>query len=253
MKTRKETVLWQSRSSVTIFNLCVLKHWLLGFSSFREKEKNQTWGLGGWFCQIPEQSWIQSATSFLFKKFTFLVNTEREHIKRSLKKPWLYFTRQRSSVTPSLVSRIFPLFFSFSGWLPLCSLCWFEGRVVLGAGGWWQRPAAQPSLLGHAPGSSQVLPLAHRIHPLRAALTSGKSFPHLIISTTWVNLQINWCVGGKASAIVKTFSCHSKTWNKMKCYYSKLIVPRWWHTFVVCWGLCFRNLLHFEALFSFPI
>lgn len=49
----------------------------------------------------------------------------------------------------------------------------------------------------------------------------------LIISTTWVNLQINWCVGGKASAIVKSFSWGSKAWNKIKCYYSKLIVPRW--------------------------
>lgn len=144
---RKETVLWQSRSSVTIFNLCVLKHWLLGFSSFREKEKNQMWGLCGWFCQITEQSWIQSATSFLFKKFPFLVNTEWEPIKRSLKKTGFYFIRQRSSVSPSLVSRVFPLCFSFSGWLLLCCLCWFEGRV--GPWGWGLtaapcRPAQSP-------------------------------------------------------------------------------------------------------------
>lgn len=76
-----------------------------------------------------------------------------------------------------------------------------------------------------------------------------RSFLHLISSATWVNLQINWCVGGTASAIIKTFNCRHKTWNKIKCYYSKLIVPSWWSTFCSVQGLnVFRTCLT-EALF----
>lgn len=154
-------------------------------------------GLERWFCQITVRSWIQRATSLLFKKFTFLVNTEWEPIKRSLNTVILFHEAETVSHS-SPVSRIFPLFFSFSRWLLLGPFYWFAAR----AGG---RAACQsPARLACSWRQFSTSPTASTFF-LMAVLTNGKSVLHLIISTTWVNLQINWCVGGKASAIVKTF------------------------------------------------
>lgn len=55
-----------------------------------EEKKIECVGLIGGFAKVQTKSCIQSATSFLFRKFTFSINTKEEPTKRSLKNMVLF-------------------------------------------------------------------------------------------------------------------------------------------------------------------